>query len=75
MNIIIKKGPDALQTKKAHPISDEEIKKGLKDGTIKHVGGTMYAEVESEYQTKDMTAAPKKKVARKKKAKDEDKGE
>lgn len=65
MKLVLRPNDDPYQQKKAHPITDEEIEKGLKDGTLKQIKGNVYMEIEaetSEYDTKVMTA--KKKVAK-----------
>jgi hypothetical protein len=72
MNVILKKMAHNLGNS-LYPITDKELKDGLKNKTVELVSGTIYKyldKVEPEYQTKDMTA--KKKAAPKKKAKAEE---
>lgn len=67
MRVILRPG---MHGNRAHPITDEELDKGLEDGTIVQINDKLYREAtEQEYKTRDMK--PTRKRGRPKKSKAE----
>jgi hypothetical protein len=76
MNIVLRKTGLSIQPERAEPISDDDLQKGLKDGTLEQVDHSIYREVSDQtYQTRDMKPTRKvvkKKATRKRKSSDEE---
>ena len=69
MNIVLRKTGISIQPERAEPISDDEIKKGLKAGTLEQVDHSIYREIKAPakktrgkaqtYKTRDMESESK----------------
>ena len=55
----------SIQPYKVRPLEEDELQKGLEDGSIRHVQGEIYEESDQTYQTRDMEAQAKKVVKKK----------